>query len=230
LQQSTDDLQPFHTAEPSRPFEPLALGKMAWRGARSTCCLKATPPGNPQHRPTFYVEIEAEWMDGLLKQGCVENRKRTTMCRYAFFASAPTVRFLKLMERVEDLEPKKRRRVAASIYSRIKPLVSSDEPDELRTAAELAQAERWRLISQGISEIADERFAPAAIAEQWLRARLENIRAQSPVAEILAERRCRAVEQFLRNNLSFQDGEIVELRPRALPITSDNGCDVLLSA
>ncbi len=143
------------------------------------------------------------------------------MSRCAFFASAPTVRFLKVMEQVEKFELKKRRRIAASIYSQIKSLVSSEEPDKLRTAADLAQEERWRLISEGISEIADERFAPWAIAEQWLRARLEHIRAQSPVAEILAERRSGAVEQFLRNNLSFQDGEIVELRPRALSTTSD---------
>jgi len=144
------------------------------------------------------------------------------MCRCAFFASAPTVRFLKIMDQVEQLEPTKRRRIAASIYTQIKPFVASDEPDQLRIAAQSAQDQRWRLISQGISEISDERLAPPAIAEQWLRARLESIRAPSPVAEILAERRCGAIEQFLRNNLSFQDGEVIELQPNAHSTTNDN--------
>jgi hypothetical protein len=127
---------------------------------------------------------------------------------------------------LKTLSPRKRRRIAASIYSHIKPLVASDESDELRIAAQSAQEERWRLISRGISEISDERFAASAIAEQWLRARLEQIRVQSPVSEILAERRCRAVEQFVRSNLSFQDGEIIELVPRALPTRTDGSEDV----
>ena len=137
------------------------------------------------------------------------------MSRCAFFVSAPTVRFLRAMKQVSLLAAAQRWKIAIDVSSQIKSLVGSRDIDELRRCAQMAQGERWRLISSGIREMIDPRFARTAIAEQWLLARIELVHPTSPVAEILAERRCRIVEDFLLDNLSFETGEVIQLHSHA---------------
>jgi hypothetical protein len=134
------------------------------------------------------------------------------MSQCAFFVSAPTIRFLQAMEQVRLLPAPQRRQIAADVYSEIKPLVGTRNADRLGGRARAAQDERWRLISSGVREITDVRFARTAIAEQWVLAQLELLRPASPVAEVLAERRHRAIEDFVSDNLSFETGEVIQLR------------------
>jgi hypothetical protein len=133
------------------------------------------------------------------------------MSRCAFFASAPTIRFLQAMEQVRLLPAQQRRQIAADVYSEIKPLVGTRNADQLGGCAQAAQDERWRLTASGVREITDVRFARAAIAEQWMLAQLQLLRPASPVVEVLAERRCRAIEDFVSDNLSFETGEVIRL-------------------
>src|SRR5262245_9638243 len=95
------------------------------------------------------------------------------MSKCAFFVSAPTVRFLQVLAGLGLLPTAQRRRIAAEVYSRIKPLVARPDIEELQQAAHDAQDERWRLISAGIDDMSDAGFASVALTEQWLRAQIE---------------------------------------------------------
>ena len=66
---------------------------------------------------------------------------------------------------------------------------------------EITQDERWKLVSQDIAGWQDVRFGAVALSEQWAIARLEIIEGAHPIREILAERRLRAIESFLRESL-----------------------------
>jgi hypothetical protein len=133
------------------------------------------------------------------------------MSNCAYFVSAPTVRLLRAIEKLAMLPSVQKRTIAADVYTAIKPLVGTGDIEVLRRAADGAQAERWRLIATGIRELTDARFATVALAEQWLLARLELLRAASPVAEVLADKRCSAIELFIRHHLAFEDGEVMPL-------------------
>src|SRR5829696_8745405 len=109
------------------------------------------------------------------------------MSRCSFFVSAPTVRFLKSMEQVSRLSAAERRKIAADLYTEIKPLVGALHVEEMVRAADTLQDERWRLVYRGISRLTDHRFATVYIAEQWLRGRVQQLRHVSPVSEVLAE-------------------------------------------
>src|SRR5262249_57185989 len=63
-----------------------------------------------------------------------------------------------------------------------------------------AQDQRWRLISQGISVLRHEYFGPVVLSEQWAVARMAMADNRSPVGQILAERRLRAIEMFIEDN------------------------------
>jgi len=145
------------------------------------------------------------------------------MARCAFFVSAPTVRFLNVMEQIGLLPTPQRRNIAADVYSAIAPLTGSVDRDHLRRCARALQDERWRLISSGVADIDNVRFVRATIFEQWLRAQLELLGSASPVTEILAERRCRAIEQFVRENFSPGTGEVIPLHVRALMSSTGRG-------
>src|SRR5215217_925269 len=103
------------------------------------------------------------------------------MSKCAYFVSAPTVRFLQAMDQMALLPAAQRRKIAADVYSDVKWLVGSRNIDELRRCAQGAQDERWRLISSGVCEMSNPRFARAAIAEQWILARRELLHPASPV-------------------------------------------------
>jgi hypothetical protein len=135
------------------------------------------------------------------------------MSRCAFFVSAPTVRFLRTVERLAALPHTQRRKIAAGVLAEIKPLLASRDLDELSNAARRFQDERWRLISSDVREITDIRFASVVVTEQWILARLELVRAVSPVEEVLAEKRYTAVERFIMDSISLDSFDIVELYP-----------------
>jgi hypothetical protein len=50
--------------------------------------------------------------------------------------------------------------------------------------------------------ITDAEFASATMTEQWALAKIELITSLSITAQILAERRCDAIENFIRENLT----------------------------
>jgi hypothetical protein len=140
---------------------------------------------------------------------------RQDMSKCAFFVSAPTVRFLKVMRELGTFPSAQRRRIAADVYTRIKPLVGNRHIDQLRHAARGVQDERWRLISGGSGEMCDVGFASVALTEQWLRAQIELDHTGSPIREALAEKRSEAIENFIRDNLTFEAGEIIHLHALA---------------
>src|SRR3954463_9588541 len=141
------------------------------------------------------------------------------MARCAFFVSAPAVRFLKTLELAGLLPSPQRQAIAAGLSGAIASLARTDF-DQLQRCARALQDERWRLISSGISTIADVTFARVTICEQWLRARLEVLRPTSPITEILAERICRAINEFVRDNSALPIGQVVPLHGKSVPSTS----------
>jgi hypothetical protein len=133
------------------------------------------------------------------------------MVASASFVSAPTVRFLRAVDKLRLLPAGERQQIAASVFADITPHVGSADLDELCAAARRVQDERWRMISTGPCKMSDVRFASVVIAEQWLRAQVELVRQAAPIAEILAEKRRDTIEEFIRDNLYVESGEVVEL-------------------
>ena len=136
--------------------------------------------------------------------------------RIAYFASAPTVRFLGMMERLRLLSATQRLKIAAAVFGEIGPLFGSSDIEELGRAARCAQDQRWRLIYRGVGEATDHRFHSTAIAEQWMLASLALLRVASPVEEMLAEKRRSAVETFIRENLPSESFDVVQFPPPAM--------------
>jgi hypothetical protein len=135
------------------------------------------------------------------------------MSRCAFFVSAPTVRFLDTIGRLRLLGEAQRRKIAATVLAEIKPFMDAHDRAELGGAAGRAQDQRWRLISQDAGDMRDPHFASVFVTEQWLTARLEVVRAASPIAELLADKRCAAVEAFITENVPAETFEVVQLFP-----------------
>ena len=136
--------------------------------------------------------------------------------RTAYFASAPTVRFLQTMERLRLLPATQTLKIAAAVFGEIGPLFGSRDIEVLGRAARCAQDERWRLIYRGVGEATDHRFHITAIAEQWMLASIALLRAASPVEEMLAEKRRSAVEAFIKENLPSESFDVVQFPPPAM--------------
>jgi hypothetical protein len=163
------------------------------------CCRGATPSdyhaacsGQPQIRL-----IATPGSSELIRRGPRGATKDMSRC--AYFASAPTVRFLLAVRQLRRLPAMQRRKIAAAVFAEISPLFGNREVDELRRAARRAQDQRWRLIYQN-----EPRSQSLVMAEQWMLARLALVGGVSPVEEILAHKRCSAVETFISDNLSVE--------------------------
>ena len=137
------------------------------------------------------------------------------MVASAYFASAPTVRFLRAVDRLRLLPAAHRQQIASAVFARIKPFIGSHDLDEIRGAARAVQDERWRLIAAGGCKPTDAGFADIIIAEQWLLAQVELVRAVAPIAEVLAEKRRDTIEEFIRDNLYADSGEVIALHAHA---------------
>src|SRR5262245_59508121 len=137
------------------------------------------------------------------------------MVASALFASAPTVRFLRAVDQLCLLAADERQKIATAVFAQIKPHIGSCDVDALRAAARLMQDERWRMISTGPCRMNDVRFASVVIGEQWLLAQTEIVHAAAPIAEVLAEKRRDAIEDFVRDNLYVETSEVVELHAYA---------------
>jgi hypothetical protein len=135
------------------------------------------------------------------------------MVASAFFVSAPTVRFLRALDRLRFLPAADRQKIASRVRAEIVPLVGCPDLDALGRASRRAQDERWRLISAGTRDATDVRLAGVVLTEQWLLAHAELMRAAAPIAEVLAEKRRDAIEAFVRDNLYAESGEVVDLHP-----------------
>ena len=105
------------------------------------------------------------------------------------------------MQELQSLPAATRRGIATSAVEEIRPLLKSRAADAIRALRHRTQDERWKLVSQGIAGWQDVRFGAVALSEQWAIARLEIIEGAHPIREILAERRLRAIESFLRESL-----------------------------
>jgi hypothetical protein len=125
------------------------------------------------------------------------------------------VRFLRAVDQLRLLPAAHRQRVASAVLARIKPFIGSCDLDEIRRAARVVQDERWRLVSAGGRKPADTDFADIIVSEQWLLAQAELIRAAAPIAEILAEKRRDAIEEFIRDNLYADSSEVIALHAHA---------------
>jgi hypothetical protein len=132
------------------------------------------------------------------------------MSRCSHFVSAPTVRLLRTVEQLSLRPGVERHRLAAMVYSGIKPLVASQDHDALRAAAADVQDSRWRMIAAGTGED-DLALIGVRLVEQWLLARTELARPKTPVMEVLAGKRAEVIERFVRDHLSFESGEVIYL-------------------
>ena len=126
------------------------------------------------------------------------------------------MRFLRTVERLRLIPEPDRRGLAATLYSQIKPLVGTRDGTALHSAAREAQDSRWRLISAGSAET-DLRLAGIRLVEEWFIAQAEVLQPKTPVAEILAAKRADAVEQFIRDHLSFESGDVIYLSNYVAP-------------
>jgi hypothetical protein len=124
--------------------------------------------------------------------------------------SAPTVRFLRTVAGLRLLPEPDRRKLAADLYSQIKPLVGTSDWAALRSAARDAQDCRWRLVSAGTPRT-DLQLTAVRLVEEWFVAQAEVLQPKTPVIEILAAKRADVVERFIRDHLSFESGEVVVL-------------------
>src|SRR5215216_6002482 len=111
----------------------------------------------------------------------------------ASFLIGPTQRFLREMEQLRSLSDAHRRQIAEQVFAHIRPHLASDDADDLRELRRRAQDQRARLIYEGARDFSDFRFAGATLAEQWAVAKIESIGSRSPITEILAERRSKAI-------------------------------------
>ena len=148
--------------------------------------------------------------------------RQPAMSRCSLFLSAPTVRFLRTVEGLRRIPEPERRKLAADLYSQIKPLVGTNDCMALKSAARAAQDSRWRLISAGAAPT-DFRLAAVKLVEEWFKAQAEVLKAKTPVAEILAAKRADVVEQFIRDNLSFESGDVIFLRDHVVPEHDEPG-------
>jgi hypothetical protein len=105
------------------------------------------------------------------------------------------------MQELQSLPPETRRGIARRVADEIGPLLGKRAADRVRELRHRAQDERWRLLSQGFRSWADVRFGPVVLSEQWAIAKLEIIDGAHPIREILAERRLRTIESFVRDSL-----------------------------
>jgi lauroyl/myristoyl acyltransferase len=105
------------------------------------------------------------------------------------------------MQELQTLPPEIRRGIARRVADEIGPLLGKRAADAVRELRRRAQDERWRLLSQGIRSWSDARFGPVVLSEQWAIAELEILDGAHPIREILAERRLRAIDFFLRDSL-----------------------------
>jgi hypothetical protein len=137
------------------------------------------------------------------------------MVASAYFASAPTVRFLRTVDQLRLLPSDERQKIATAVFTKIKPHIGSSDLSELRAAARVVQDERWRMISGGPCKMTEVRFAGVVLIEQWLLAHVEMVRAAAPIAEVLAEKRRDAIEEFIRDNLYVDSGEVIALHAHA---------------
>jgi len=105
------------------------------------------------------------------------------------------------MEQIRSLAKVDRRQISEQVFAEIRPYLGSDDGDELQELRRRAQDQRAKLIYEGARHFADVQYAAVTMLEQWAIAKFELIVSRSALTHILAERRCKAVEDFLRDNL-----------------------------
>jgi hypothetical protein len=77
--------------------------------------------------------------------------------------SAPTVRFLRTMEQLNQFSTAERHTIAVDLYTEIKPFVAAVNLDEMLCAAEALQARRWGLVYRGLSQFTDRQGGVAGL-------------------------------------------------------------------
>jgi hypothetical protein len=115
--------------------------------------------------------------------------------------SGSTARFLRSMHQLRFLEQQRQQQIAAAVFAEIQPLLDTQDIVALHQLRRYYQDERAVLLYDGARDFSDSGYAAAVLIEQWAIARAEMIRPRSLAAEVLAERCCKAIEDFVRDNL-----------------------------
>jgi hypothetical protein len=118
------------------------------------------------------------------------------------FIIRATEQFLRTMNNVRSLADEQRRFIAKQVFADIQPLLQTRDIEKLRELRRRSQDERARLIYEGARDAKNAEFARATMTEQWTIAKIELIASGPVIAQILAGRRCAAVENFIRDNLA----------------------------
>jgi hypothetical protein len=93
------------------------------------------------------------------------------------------------------------------VFAGVRPYLDIRNAGDLQELRRNAQEQRATLIYAGARDFTDVRFAAATITEQWALARMKSVATWSLATEVLAERICKAVEEFLRENLPEERGD-----------------------
>jgi hypothetical protein len=117
------------------------------------------------------------------------------------FLTRSNERFLRSIFQMRCLAKEHRRQIAAHVFAEIQSLLETDDIVQLRQLRRQYQHERALLIYDGARDFSDPRYAAAVLIEQWAIARSEIIMRRSLVTEVLAERCCKTIEDFVRDNL-----------------------------
>jgi hypothetical protein len=123
------------------------------------------------------------------------------------FLVSPTQRFLRHMQQVRCFPQERRRQIALQVLADIRPYLDVRNAGDLQELRRNAQEQRATLIYAGARDFTDVRFAAATMTEQWALARMKSVATWSLATEVLAERICKAVEEFLRDNLPEGEDE-----------------------
>ena len=105
------------------------------------------------------------------------------------------------MHQLRFLAEQQQQQIAAAVFSEMRLLLGTSDLTALHQLRRHYQDERAILIYEGARDFSDSRYAAAALIEQWAIARSELLAPRSLAAEILAERCCKAIEDFVRDNL-----------------------------
>jgi len=111
-----------------------------------------------------------------------------------------TRRLLRQLENAGLLPREHRARIARGVFAAIGPHTETNDAHELRQLRRRAQDDRARLMYTGARDFSDVQFAVATLVEQWAVAKMELIAPRSN--DVLAQRRCQAIEEFARRNFA----------------------------
>jgi hypothetical protein len=115
--------------------------------------------------------------------------------------TSSTKRLLQVVEQLRSLPEMQRRTIASRVFAELSPWLDTMDLQDLRSLRRKAQDERALRIYAGARDFSDIEFALATMMQEWVSAKLELCGSDSLATKVPAERRIKAIEDFVRDNL-----------------------------